>query len=79
MVAAATSHAAAAPVAALAADTVSVPAVIDTYVVAERPSLAYGTENKLTAATWTRLAQRELPALRRAGAAAGPTASPAPG
>jgi hypothetical protein len=33
--------------------TVTVAASADTYVVAERPTLAYGTENKLTAATWS--------------------------
>jgi hypothetical protein len=52
---AATSHGVAAvaaetPVQAAAADIV---ASADTYVVAERPSTAYGTETKVTAANWT--------------------------
>jgi hypothetical protein len=33
--------------------TATTPAIADTYVVAERPANAYGTENKLTAATWS--------------------------
>jgi hypothetical protein len=50
---AATSPIAAAPTARDAvADLVSVTAAIDTYVVAERPTLVYGNETKLTAATW---------------------------
>lgn len=39
-------------VAAAAGSAVSLPAVADTYVVAERPLLGYGTAEKLTAANW---------------------------
>lgn len=39
--------------AANAAAEVSAAATADTYVVAERPALAYGTETKVTAANWT--------------------------
>ncbi len=38
--------------AAAAAPSASVPATADTYVVAERPTLAYGTDTRLTAANW---------------------------
>lgn len=38
---------------AVAVNTMTVPAVADTYVVAEAPATAYGTTTKLTAATWS--------------------------